>query len=64
MNIYKKSMFLLPYHTFPSLLASVTVLKMKIKIREFFIEFLEINPSLTVSGMNTRCEIESFEGEE
>jgi hypothetical protein len=42
----------------------VTVLKMKIKIREFFIEFLEINPSLTVSGMNTRCEIESFEGEE
>jgi hypothetical protein len=27
-------------------------------------QFLEMNPSLIVSGMSTRCEIESFEGEE
>jgi hypothetical protein len=34
------------------------------KDKGIFIEFLEINPSLIVSGMSTRCEIESFEGEE
>jgi hypothetical protein len=41
-----------------------TVLKMEDKDTRIFIEFLEMNPSLIVSGMSTRCEIESFEGEE
>jgi hypothetical protein len=37
---------------------------MEDKDTRIFIAFLEMNPSLIVSALSTRSEIESFEGEE